>query len=76
MALHGDIRINGHELFTWAARRIDVVTTEVNDYEVDLYKPSGDGIKNTILSHRYDDGALVLAAKVLAWAATPGGDDE
>lgn len=72
MALHGDISVNGQELFTWVARRIDYVTTEINDYEVDLYEPSGDGIKNTIISHRYDDGALVLAAKVLAWAAIKG----
>jgi len=69
MALHGDICLNKGVMYVWAARRLDNVTTEVNDYEVDLYKPNGDGIKNTIISHAHDDGALALAAKVLAWAA-------
>lgn len=72
MALHGDISVNGHVLFTWAARRADYAIAETNDYEVDLYRPNGEGIDNTVLSHRYDDGAIALAAKVLAWAAERG----
>jgi len=75
MALHGDISVNRRVLYTWAARRADYVITDTNDYEVDLYKPSGDGVRNTIISHAYDDGALALAAKVLAWAAATEEDE-
>jgi hypothetical protein len=73
MALHGDICMNKGVLFEWSARRLDSVITETNDYEVDLWDPNGDGVKHVIISHRYDDGALALAAKVLAWAASDQG---
>ncbi len=68
MALHGTIKINGDTLWTWSARRTSWLPEAENEYEVALYAPNGESVKDGLLSHVYDDGAVALAAKVLAWA--------
>lgn len=69
MALHGTVEINGDTLWTWSARRLSRLPESENEYEVSLYAPNGESVKDGTLSHVYDDGAVVLAAKVLAWAS-------
>lgn len=69
MALHGDVRINGERLYAWSARRLSWMPEAENEYEVEVYAPDGEGLAVTRLTHVYDDGALALAAKALAWAS-------
>ena len=75
MALHGDIRINGTELWRWSATRHERVPGEVNKYDVALYGPDGRAVAEHVLTHPYADGAIGLAVRVLTWAndarATP-----
>ena len=85
MALHGDISINGRELWTWEARRVTGTTLGRNLYRVSLYEhapnlafqaPAGGRpveLASTDLYHVYEDGGIVLAAKVLEWAASVAG---
>ncbi len=74
MALHGDVEINGLRLMHWSARRIDELEAgrEVYEYEVVAIQFVCSNIPvrrfDTTLEHRYDDGAALLASKVLAWA--------
>ena len=68
MSLHGTIKTNGQTLWTWSARRTSWLPEIENEYEVALYAPTGESVKDGVLSHVYDDGAVVLAAKVLTWA--------
>lgn len=73
MALHGTVEINGHVLYDWSARRASDKLNKVNDYHVvltDMKGWSASTVGVTTLTHAYDDGALALAAKVLAWAST------
>ena len=67
MALHGDIGVNHHIIGTWSAQnagvrmdsgiyRCHVVYTDRGGWEHE---------RRFFLMHNYDDGALVLAAKVL-----------
>lgn len=67
MALHGEIRINGQEIGYWSARRLadvwPVPADMVNEYETTL-KIDGK-VTTGRVTHRYGDGAAVLAAKVL-----------
>lgn len=61
MALHGTVEINGDTLWTWSARRLSWLPESENEYEVSLYAPNGESVKDGTLSH--------VAAKVLAWAS-------
>lgn len=85
MSLHGDISINGRELWTWEARRVTGTTLGRNLYRVSLYERLVDfslvpnpatvmkEVASTDLYHVYEDGGIVLAAKVLEWAASVAG---
>lgn len=75
MSLHGTIRINGTLLYEWSARRLTPNIRAVNPYEVKLWAASGGGpfwdtppVAETQVDHAYEDGAIGLANKVLAWA--------
>lgn len=76
MALHGDISINGHRIATWSARRLyPLMDDGEHDYEVKVIWDSPDGGQAASgagfwITHAYRDGAIALAAKVLAEAAT------
>lgn len=50
------VKINGREIITKKARRLDVPAKEVNNYETD----TGD-----IIQHVFKDGAAKLAIKLL-----------
>lgn len=66
MALHGEIKINSTTLVYWEARRLGPRRT---DGQPDLYKTllrEGNLIKRDHIEHRYEDGAAMLAARVLA----------
>lgn len=67
--LHGEIMVNGHAISQWSARRLtDISDTEAfHLYECRVEREGGRAIAFT-LSHRYSDGATVLAQKVLAKA--------
>ena len=77
MALHGDISVNGAPLIQWSAQRKQAVPREVNDYQVSVvdYREKPARERRTLISHRYDDGAAVLAAKVLAWVSAPAASE-
>lgn len=65
MSLHGRIEVNGLMIGGWSATRLRAV----NPRGANVYKwrcvLNGITASGT-LSHRYDEGAVVLAAKVLA----------
>lgn len=70
MSLHGSINVNTRAVGWWTARR--VTNARSNTYEccVDWTGVNGTRQRHTFdLTHNYDDGAVVLAAKVLAYAA-------
>lgn len=74
MSLHGDIRVNGKLVGRWSAQRAmnDVGPDGQNLYKCDfiLNQPDGPPSKGDfIVVHRYQDGALRLAARVLGSAA-------
>lgn len=75
MALHGDIRINGDLLGVWTARRLENPPKAVNDYECEILMTDGKGGKFEV-RHKFAEGAIVLAAKVLnrAWWALEESD--
>lgn len=68
MTLHGDLKVNGDPILTWAAQRIvDGIDGGPNLYTVALRSEQwGVPDEPFIIEHQYDDGALVLAQKVLA----------
>lgn len=74
MALHGSIEINGRAIGTWSARRLEPVIHKYagHDYIVSVEMFIGRTFTAT-MKHVYDDGALALAAEVLA-AADEFGD--
>lgn len=71
MSLHGPIQVNGDVIGRWVARRttphLDPDGTAIYECEVVMAPWLDVTIFN--LKHRYDDGAVVLAAKVLTQAA-------
>jgi len=73
MSLHGNIQVNHRPLWEWAARNTTGNPTGSNDYDVILFKRpspfSKEPVARTVITHEHEDGALVLASKVLAWAA-------
>lgn len=69
MAAHGSIMVNGWELGYWSAVRRggDLNPVNVYDCEVVVYEKSGEPMRSTFeVEHNYDDGIVVLGAKVLA----------
>lgn len=74
MSLHGTIEINGSVIGAWSARRIIGSTDRdaVNTYDCEVAADQmGGGVLHVDrfhLQHRYGDGAVALAAKVLARA--------
>lgn len=70
--LHGDIMINGTVIGSWRAVRQTFDVNEVNSYDchVELAERGDDkGFSTSFaLPHRYTDGPVVLAAKVLGYA--------
>lgn len=77
MALHGDISVNGEVIGRWQARRLTVHLDPDGTAEYDcaatVYADNPPRARTCRLTHRYDDGAMVLATKVLT-ALT--GDDQ
>lgn len=72
MALHGKIEINGDMIGEWQAVRQQHPPGKVNDYAVWVFYVEPDGTRHTrnaTITHNFGDGALTLAAEVLAWAA-------
>lgn len=74
MALHGTVQVNRSMIWEWAARNTTGNPTGLNDYTVTLYRRpspfSKEPVARTTITHEREDGALVLAAKALTWAAT------
>lgn len=73
MALHGLIEVNGYSIGFWSAQRLgdNVVPSpdDVMSYACEVHQ-NGDlthspSIERFTLEHRFGDGALTLAAKVL-----------
>lgn len=70
MALHGAIKVNGNILGAWTAVRVtnteDAVLTPdaVSEYECSVGMLDGDQFDFN-LTHRFGDGALVLASSIL-----------
>ncbi len=85
MALHGQIQVNGKTIGSWSAVRLvgsgprvarggypkpdDVFKYDCHTHQ--LPDPGGRGpvLHEFIVEHRFGDGALVLASKLLAEAA-------
>lgn len=68
MSLHGSIEVNNQRVGYWQAQR--VVTGEPNVYNCEVNRVTGSPATHHFqIEHRYEDGAIVLAAKVLAYAA-------
>lgn len=69
MALHGDISVNGEVIGRWQARRrtlsVNPDGTAEYDCVASMYADNPPRARTCRLTHRYDDGAMVLAAKVL-----------
>lgn len=61
MSLHGTINLNGRQLIAWTARRLADHPQEINEYECRV----SNRLDDFTVTHRYSDGAAVLAAKVL-----------
>jgi hypothetical protein len=72
MALHGPIMVNDQTIGHWQARRITLAPDPDGhaDYDcaVTMYADDPPRARTFALRHRYADGALTLAAKVLAAA--------
>jgi hypothetical protein len=71
--LHGEIKVNGHEIGRWSARRlVHPPSPGANEYEIEVtyVDPEGRewGYRDT-LWHNFGDGAITLAAEVLALVA-------
>lgn len=79
MSLHGDIQVNGHLLGEWSAQRVSNVDDAVLDPDtVSEYRCrvlTRDIDKEFYVNHRYGDGPVVLATKVLAVGCAPARGD-
>lgn len=68
MSLHGPIMVNAQVIGMWSARR--VLTAEPNVYQCEVERFEGSPRSHHFtIEHHYDDGAIVLAAKVLGYVA-------
>jgi hypothetical protein len=66
--LHGEIKVNNHEIAKWRAVRQTTDTNEYNDYDVtvDYTDMRGYRFRATFVhSHRYYDGALALTGNIM-----------
>ena len=66
--LHGQLQINHRTIGTWQAQRIVTRESGRHTYRWEVHHRDVRLIGE--LTHRYDDGALVLASKVLAAASS------
>jgi|OpeIllAssembly_1097287.scaffolds.fasta_scaffold38905_5 hypothetical protein len=75
MSLHGEICVNHRVIGTWMARRMENLAgmTATHRYEYEVWMGE-DKVAAGELEHRYSDGAVALAAMVLARAAYAHGD--
>lgn len=72
MALHGDIRVNGTMLGVWSAQRREQLEQRPHltfRYDCEAMWVGHDRKIVFSMVHRYEEGATVLAAKVLTRAA-------
>lgn len=68
MSLHGPIKVNEQTIGMWSARR--VLTADPNVYQCVVERFNGSlKAHHFTIEHRYEDGAVALAAKVLGYAA-------
>lgn len=65
MALHGDVAINGNQILYWSARRTKPEIYDSNEYEVEVFEHASGETVRFKLTHKYDDGAAILASSVL-----------
>jgi len=66
MALHGNVAINAQTILYWSAKRIaDGLPGCPNTYECEVWEPMTRQGWTFELKHDYEDGAAVLASKVL-----------
>lgn len=73
MTLHGDIRVNEHKIATWKASRGEKLLDKrsTHTYAVAVFYTNESGtpmIAEFTLDHNYQDGALILAGKILTEA--------
>lgn len=72
MALHGDISINNIPIATWVAQRIDELGAVDQESLYHCWYIKRDGFADEAVeadvTHRYSDGAAVLAQKALQLA--------
>jgi len=74
MSLHGSALVNGRSIgVDWSAQRV-IGSPNLNDgiCEYDCEVRYRGAVHHFRIEHRYDDGALVLASKVLAYACEYG----
>lgn len=72
MALHGEIKVNTYAIWYWSAVRAEE-HPDHNVYDCDLWEPEQDWLMDDKprqqykfqVKHKYEDGAVALAAKVL-----------
>ena len=82
MPLHGEIQVNDHLICSWRARNLYTLSDGWTVYDVNVAYTDNAGYHQAAsfeLEHKRGDGALVLAAKVLAGAGAhlrPPGTDE
>jgi len=65
VALHGEVKINGTDIYEWSAVRQSRRAYGLNEYEWTVWRAGTDERWTGRLKHEYDDGALVLTAKVM-----------
>lgn len=65
MALHGPIYVGENRIGYWYARRLQPIPREINTYECWVDRDN-QRVWEGIVEHRFGDGAIALAAAVLA----------
>lgn len=73
MALHGEVKVNGRAVAWWQAVRVNGGTQpdDINRYACAVQRTGSPRWAGTV-EHRYGDGAVALAAAVLAAAGVAG----
>jgi len=67
MALHGEVKVNGHTILKWQAQRLTTHDhTNLNEYSWEVAYPEIGMKYSGTLYHDYKDGASVLAIGVLS----------
>ena len=68
--LHGQVLVNSTELLRWSATRSNSrAYSGVHSYKIDI-EHDGRIIYRGLIDHNYEDGAAILAAKVLLLTPT------